>query len=470
MKYILFLICLFMSALCPVAVRGQEGVVSRTPVDSTYMANIERMIDSVERVQQAQVAVRDFEKGLMRDEMKLHAEEMLPLLRGGVQYFTNKRFNERDGRFRDHGHSTGDYLPAFSPLAVTYALEIAGVKGRSKWQRLVTANAFAFALNTGLSWGAKHTFREWRPNMTDRESFPSGHSAVAFLSASILEREYGYLSPWVGVGGYAVATGTSLLRLRHDAHYVNDVFMGAGIGIVSAQLGYFLADRIFGGDGIRAPRAGMDDVRRFARFLQQPTSLALVSGSNWTNKRIGGSGFRVLDAGFAGTVRLRTASTFYSGVEYSHYITSSWAAEARLLTAVTQVKADVSSTSLHSADVMGQHLNQWELLASVKYSLPVSLERRASFRVSVGDCFTERADFRYDTQSASVAVAVASACGSSVFVRVPQSHRLQLGCGIGVDVLSRRKYVAGLQLDYSHVFSPIFPNRLGVSTMWRILL
>lgn len=470
MKRCLINLFVIASILYSVAVKGQNGVVARTPVDSSYMANIERMIDSVERVQQAQIVVHDYEKKLMRDEMSMHVEEMLPLLRGGIQYFSNKRFNERDGRFREHDHSGSDYLPAFSPLAATYVLEIAGVKGRSKWQRLVTANAFAFALNTGISWGAKHTFREWRPNMSDRESFPSAHSAVAFLSASILEREYGYLSPWISVGGYAVATGTSLLRLHHDAHYINDVFMGAGIGIVSAQLGYFLADRIFGSDGIRAPHAGMGDVRRFARFLQQPTSFALVSGSNWTSKHIGGSAFHILDAGFAGTVRIRTASTFYSGVEYSHFFTSSWAAEARLLTAVTQMKADVSSTSLHSADVMGRHLNQWELLASIKYSLPINLERRAAFRLSVGDCFTEEADFRYDTQSTSAAISAVSTSGSSVFLRIPQSHKLQLGCGIGVDVLSQRKYVAGIQLDYSHVFSPIFPNRLSISTLWRILL
>jgi len=470
MKMPLFLLSLVASVLFPAVVRGQEGIVSRTTVDSAYMAGIERMIDSVERRQQAQMVVRDFEKELMRDEMSMHFEEMLPLLRGGIQYFSNKRFNERDGRFRDHDQEVGDYMPAFSPLVATYVLELAGVKGRSKWQRLVTANAFAFALNAGLSWGTKRTFRERRPNKTDRESFPSGHSAVAFLSAAILEREYGHLSPWVGVGGYAVATGTSLLRLRHDAHYINDVFMGAGIGVVSAQLGYFLADRIFGSEGIRTPHVKMDDVQRFSRFLQQPTSLALVSGSNWTNKRIGGSAYRMQDANFAGTVRLRTASTFYTGIEYTHFFTSTWAAEARLLTAVTQVKADVSSTSLHSADVMGQHLNQWELLASVKYSLPVSLERRMAFRLSVGDCFTEQADFLYDTHSPSASVSAALASGQSVFLRIPKNHKLQLGCGLGVDVLNQRKYVAGLQLDYSHVFSPIFPNRLSVSTLWRILL
>lgn len=443
---------------------GQERV-TREAVDTAYMVRVEQMIDSLERVQKIKEVVRQYEAERMKEESSLHYEEMLPLLRGGIQYWSNKDFNDREGRFGTYDGETADIATEVAPLAVTYLLEIAGVKGRSKLPRLLTANAISIALNTGLCMGLKNTVHEWRPNRTDHKSFPSHHTALAFLGATILDREYGHLSPWISVGGYAAATSTALLRIQHNAHYINDVFMGAGIGVMSAQLGYFFADKIYGAEGIRQPHTTLHDLQRFARFWDCPTSLALLSGSNWTSKRIGEDAFQIMASDFGGKVTLRTASTYYTGVEYSQFLSRHWAVDVRLLAMITQVKADVSgSATLHAADVMGQHLNQWEGAASLKYSVPFKLEQRVSFRLSLGDCFTEETRFRYEETYSSASPS------ATTFLRIPRSHKLLVGGGIGVDVLNSRRYVAGIQIDYSHVFSPIFPNRVSISTLWRILL
>lgn len=442
---------------------GQDRV-TREPIDTAYMVRVEEMIDSLERVERIKEVVRGYEMRLLEEESSLHYEELFPLLRGGVQYWSNKRFNERDGRFARYGCESVDVVTEVAPLAVTYLLEVAGVKGRSKLPRLLTANAISLALNTSLCMGLKNMVHEWRPNGTNRESFPSHHTALAFLGATVLDREYGHVSPWISVGGYAAASGTGFLRLLHNAHYINDVFMGAGIGVLSAQLGYFVADRIYGADGIRRPRTGLQDLQRFARFWERPSSVGLISGSHWTSKRIGADGFEVLASDFTGKVMLRSASTYYTGVELSEFLSEHWGVEGRLLTAVTQVKADVwGSTAVHSADVMGAHLNQWEVSASVKYSVPFRLDQRVWFRATVGDYVTEETDFGY-------ADGVVSEAGCATFVRIPSSHRLMVGGGMGVDILSSRRYVAGIAVDYGHVFSPLFRNRVGISTVWRILL
>ena len=71
-------------------------------------------------------------------------------------------------------------------------------------------------------------------------SFPSGHTATAFMGAEFLRKEYWDVSPWIGVAGYAVAAGTGFFRMYNNRHWLTDVLTGAGIGILSTQAAYWL--------------------------------------------------------------------------------------------------------------------------------------------------------------------------------------------------------------------------------------
>src|SRR5690606_16683641 len=84
----------------------------------------------------------------------------------------------------------------------------------------------------------KHTTNQLRPNGENRESLPSGHTAQAFLAASILHTELRHRSNWYGVGAYTIATSVGVLRMLNNAHWQSDVFVGAGIGILSSHLAY----------------------------------------------------------------------------------------------------------------------------------------------------------------------------------------------------------------------------------------
>ena len=84
----------------------------------------------------------------------------------------------------------------------------------------------------------KHTTRVLRPDGSTRNSFPSGHTAHAFLAASIVHTEFRHKSPWYGIGAYSVASSVAALRMLNNRHWQSDVFAGAGIGILSAHLGY----------------------------------------------------------------------------------------------------------------------------------------------------------------------------------------------------------------------------------------
>ena len=78
-----------------------------------------------------------------------------------------------------------------------------------------------------------------RPNLSDAYiSFPSGHTAEVFLAAEFLRKEDGQEHPWIAVGGYAVATTVGALRILKNRHWVSDVLMGAGTGMLSVNLVY----------------------------------------------------------------------------------------------------------------------------------------------------------------------------------------------------------------------------------------
>ncbi|WP_083470314.1 phosphatase PAP2 family protein [Rufibacter tibetensis] len=84
----------------------------------------------------------------------------------------------------------------------------------------------------------KRTTNQVRPNGENDQSMPSGHTAQAFLAASILNSELKHKSPWYGIGAYTIATSVGAFRMLNNKHWQSDVFVGAGIGMLSSHLAY----------------------------------------------------------------------------------------------------------------------------------------------------------------------------------------------------------------------------------------
>lgn len=133
-----------------------------------------------------------------------------------------------------------DYIQ-YAPLVAGLALNLA------EHDRLdrVGVQVLGVATMTLLTQGLKHTIRERRPDSDARNSFPSGHTATAFLGAELLRMQSGHLSPWIGYSGYAVAAATAYLRIYNNRHYLNDVLAGAAIGFFSARFAAWAWPRIF---------------------------------------------------------------------------------------------------------------------------------------------------------------------------------------------------------------------------------
>jgi membrane-associated phospholipid phosphatase len=134
--------------------------------------------------------------------------------------------------------SFDDYLQ-FSPAVAAFGMKIAGVKSRHNLCDMAILYALGNGLETGIVVLIKSTSGRLRPDGSAHNSFPSGHTATAFVAAEFLHQEYKDQSVWISVGGYTAATLTGMFRMLNNRHWFSDVVAGAGIGILSVKTVYW---------------------------------------------------------------------------------------------------------------------------------------------------------------------------------------------------------------------------------------
>ena len=78
-----------------------------------------------------------------------------------------------------------------------------------------------------LTQSAKQAFPRLRPDGSDYDSFPSGHSSTSFAAAATLQNRYGWKA---GIPAQLVAAFVGVARVQAHKHYWSDVMIGAAIG------------------------------------------------------------------------------------------------------------------------------------------------------------------------------------------------------------------------------------------------
>jgi len=127
----------------------------------------------------------------------------------------------------------------FAPIVVAYGLDACGVKSETDVVNRTAILAKGEILMFGVTELLKYTTLETRPDGSNNHSFPSGHTAQAFAAAAFLSEEYKNKLPWIPYAAYTVSSFVGFSRMANNKHYISDVLVGAGIGILSMKLSYW---------------------------------------------------------------------------------------------------------------------------------------------------------------------------------------------------------------------------------------
>jgi membrane-associated phospholipid phosphatase len=138
--------------------------------------------------------------------------------------------------FADAFFAPGKYIGATEvQISASVATYIVGrVKHHPRVQHLGMDLLEAQILTEGIVEGAKVIVRRRRPLNPDGSrfpgySFPSGHAAVTFASATVLQQHLGWKA---AVPTFTLATYVATSRLHDNRHFASDVVFGAATGII----------------------------------------------------------------------------------------------------------------------------------------------------------------------------------------------------------------------------------------------
>ena len=178
----------------------------------------------------------------------------------------------RDEFANSHGNTKIDNVLPFVAPAAVYALNWSGIEGKHNFVDRTVLLGTSAVITGVLVYSMKYSIKRDRPDGSSSDSFPSMHTAIAFMGAEFLRQEFGDQSAWYGIAGYTFAAGTGFLRMYNNRHWLSDVMAGAGVGVLSTKIAYWIYPEI------RKIYAGTKlDGFQFAPFLSSTSAGVALS-------------------------------------------------------------------------------------------------------------------------------------------------------------------------------------------------
>lgn len=138
----------------------------------------------------------------------------------------------------DYEFKIDDYIQ-YVPIAEMYIADAVGIKSKNHWFDQTKNLAFSNLFTAIVVHSIKRGMNKTRPNGSNH-SFPSGHTATAFTSATVLFQEFKETNTVLAYSGFAFATTTGTFRMLNNAHWFSDVLAGAGISILMTNIVYHI--------------------------------------------------------------------------------------------------------------------------------------------------------------------------------------------------------------------------------------
>lgn len=178
--------------------------------------------------------------------------------------FDVSRVNQLDRLFMMPYSKTIDYTSTVLTCTAILTPALLLTTGKKEWLTIGTMYAESLMFSWGIKEMMKNGISRYRPYMYESsfpadkvengdcmQSFPSGHTTLAFTGAAFTTFvfcRYYPDSPWtipVIAGSYTLAAATAALRIAGGNHYLTDVLTGAAVGTVSGLLIPWLHTSVF---------------------------------------------------------------------------------------------------------------------------------------------------------------------------------------------------------------------------------
>lgn len=139
-----------------------------------------------------------------------------------------------------HGLNHLDDVLQYVPALSVYVLNGINVPGKNNLLDATRQYFISSIMMTIVVQSIKKITHLRRPDGSSRNTFPSGHTATAFVAAEFMNQEYKDRSPLYSVLGYTMASAVGYLRLYNNRHWFKDIVTGAGIGMGITKLVYHI--------------------------------------------------------------------------------------------------------------------------------------------------------------------------------------------------------------------------------------
>ena len=224
-----------------------------------YSNNLSAQSDSLKIIDSTSVSIHEIQKKWYENRY-IH-ESIVPagLALGSVAIISIPGLKEslqKPLRWNYNLVTTGIYGSLYEdqiryvPAVAAYIISFCGVKSEHGFIDKSAILAVAYIASDFVVNNGKMITKSLRPpgrvytGIQNIYSLPSQHAAMAFVAATFLDHELGYVSPWISVGGYAAATWVGIARVANNFHWTSDVLMGAAVGILMTDATYWAYDGV----------------------------------------------------------------------------------------------------------------------------------------------------------------------------------------------------------------------------------
>ena len=161
----------------------------------------------------------------------------------GIQRIDDDIMASVKRKYPDFRTRADDYL-AWSPSVSIYLMDALHVKTRHSFTEHLILDAGSMIVAGGIGLVMRKISGSMDVYNTQGTKFPSGHTTNAFRGAEIFHQELKGTSPALSYSGYLVATTVGVLRIYNKGHLLTEVLAGAGLGILSTKLTYWVFEKV----------------------------------------------------------------------------------------------------------------------------------------------------------------------------------------------------------------------------------